>query len=148
MRRRWLVLVMMAIGAALSVGEGESRVVRGSSAVVTEPVCPPDTPRLRGIVSRFLTHPRLTMPRARVHITTADTATLRVLVDSTDAVMCQRIVDGLELTDVPPVDWAFYHAGGVYFVPTARTDTSGITTRWHPFVILDSSMVILDVWSM
>ena len=79
---------------------------------------------------------------------TGDIDTMTRLVDSTDAVMCQRIVDGLELTDVPPVDWAFYHAGGVYFVPTARTDTSGITTRWHPFVILDSSMVILDVWSM
>ena len=108
--------------------------------------CPTDDPRARRVVNRFLTHPGLAPFRNEVGVTAVDTASVRVLTDSTDLAVCQKFVGEITLPADRPRDWAFYEAHGFYLVATVTA--GGPTLRSSPLIIYDSTLALRKVLGM
>lgn len=72
-------------------------------------------------------------------ISVADTANLRVLVDSTDASVCRRLRREVTIPTDRPRDAAYYKAGGFFFV--SNVPRCRLCTAWGGLLVIDSTFV-------
>ena len=110
------------------------------------PICLPDGPVTRGAVMKFLTSSSFTDDRARLGLTVADTASLRVLVDSTDAAACQWFRQQVSIPADRPRDAAYYKAVGSYFVSNMPRCTP--CTRWGALAVFDTTFALKGAFGM
>jgi len=99
----------------------------------------------RGVM-KFLISSSFADDRAQLGIATADTASLRVLVDSVDAVTCRWFREQVTIPTDRPRDAAYYTAGGFYFV--SNTPRCTLCTAWGGLAVFDSTLVLKGAFGM
>src|SRR5690606_18896864 len=88
-----------------------------ATATADDSICPPASERTRRTVARFLSKPDPGGDRLQAGIAHQDTSTIRPLVDSTDATVCEHFVTQMpQRHRTRPWTWAFYEADGFYFM--------------------------------
>jgi len=132
------VLALMA-SASLIVG------ARSQSVALDSTMCPPDNPDTRRAVLRFLTKPTFADDRSQLGLTVADTAGVRVLVDSTDRATCRWFREQVTIPTDRPRDAAYYHAGGFYFVSNVPRCT--LCTAWGGLAVFDTTFALKGVFA-
>jgi len=131
----WLVLAPPSPKPGDLAGRDTAR-----SLLADTTICPPDGPDTRRAVVKFLASSAFAEDRTELGLTIADTANVRVLADSTDATTCQWFRQEVTLPADRPRDWAYYEAGGFYFVPMVpRCD---LCLRHGALAIFDSTRTI------
>jgi hypothetical protein len=97
--------------------------------------CPPDGPRSRDLVARFLTRAGFGSDRVELGLDGATMAGVRVLADATDAAACQQLAAAVDSGSAGPNwRWTGYRVGNYYFVAFRRSETA--TGKWLGFVPL------------
>src|SRR2546422_2690044 len=103
-------------------------------------ICLPDGPVTRGAVMKFLTSSSVADDRTQLGIKAADTASLRVLVNSTDRAACRWFREQVTIPADPPRDAAYYKAGGYFFVSHVPRCTP--CTRWGGLAVFDTTFAL------
>jgi hypothetical protein len=111
--------------------------------------CPAENANTRRRVMKFLTSSGgFADDRSDLGLTVSDTATVRLLVDSTDTAACRWFAEQVTLPAEPALTWAFYQVRGFYFVVTAKVPVDSSTSRdfrspeYTPFAIFDSTFAL------
>jgi|SRR5882724_9877459 len=114
--------VMMVVATAIALRALSPRPTEIGTPTISvladSAICPPDSSVTRGAVLKFLTSPGFADDRTQLGITVADTANLRVLVDSTDVAACQWFRQQITVPTDRPRTSAYYRVGGFFFIPS------------------------------
>jgi hypothetical protein len=112
-----------------------------SAPAVQESICPPDDPRARANVDRFMTSPTFADDRQRLEIGDRSPADVRGLADLTDAEACRALNEAITLGKRPyPRLKTYYTVGNYYLVATITVvPEDRIYLSFEPLLILDRS---------
>jgi hypothetical protein len=109
-------------------------------------VCPPDDPRSREMLTRFLTRPSWQPDRDSIGFRTpVEVRQIRLLTDAADAATCHKIVATVGAPDWQPGwRWTAYQVNGLYFVAKRSVPTDGsLRFGFSPLFILDTNFQVI-----
>ena len=114
-------------------------------------VCPVEVPETRVLVERLLTAPGHAESRAETGLTGASPGAVRLLVDATDAAVCQQInaTVGSSAGASGNWRWSYYTVGGRLIVAVQYADPP--TSRrvgFVPVYVYDSALNLLGAYAM
>ena len=145
---RFVLVSLLLLSTAVIVRADQVITASGPPLVVHTDVigaCPADAPRARAILGRLLTHAAWDSARTEIGLANVDTATIRVLSDSTDLARCTWYGQNIELPQNAPRSAVYYEAGGRFFVVSYITSRY---TGYSPTLVLDSANVLLKGFLM
>lgn len=118
-----------------------------ASKAVAQAQCPPDDPRSRALVERFVTRDELLSERVVLgvpqSITTSD---IRVLSTATDSDACQRLK--ALIGPKPEWVWSAYRVGSFYFVAFRRISQGTLRIGFAPLLVFDQNLTFRDTYAM
>ena len=113
--------------------------------------CPAEQPDTRVLVHRLLTRAAHESSRVETGLTGVDTASVRLLVDETDAAACQRLnaFYGSAAGSTERWHWSYFTAGGRLFIAVQYIDPPGIRrVGFVPLYVLDADAQLLHAYAM
>jgi hypothetical protein len=135
-RRQWGVTEMRMWGAE-------------TVSYIRPAACPTANEPARRVLTRFLTSADGAPIRLRDGFAHASAANIRLLTDSADSAVCQRLRNGLTFNDGIQRTFAFYEADGFYFVATVRPPSNDgmIHLGFNPLIVITRDLKVVGAYT-
>jgi len=134
------VLCALAMAAVVGPAPADAR---------TQTDCPAASEPARRVLARFLTSADGMPIRERDEFGHVSAANVRLLTDTADSAVCQKLRSGLVFNDGIQRTFAFYEADGFYFVATVRPPSSDGLTQlgFNPLIVLTRDLKVVGAYT-
>ncbi len=137
----WIILSLVGLASA----EPGTPTAFTHMKLASVEVCPPDQPRARRMLERYLTAPAATGLRQEHGTEGISPSDVHLLVDSSDSAACRTLISGIGLPNDTPRAMTIYSARGRYFVAAIN---QGTVVTQNPFMVFDANFSLLGVAGM
>ncbi len=119
------------------------------AAAAAQAACPAANEPTRRVLTRFLTSADGAPIRLRDGFAHASAANVRLLTDSADSAVCQKLRNGLTFNDGIQRTFAFYEADGFYFVATVRPPSNDgmIHLGFNPLIVITRDLKVVGAYT-